>query len=66
MKQLLKQIGDYRKQIDAFSATGEKEVEDFRIKWLGTKGIVKTLMGEMKNVPTEKRKEAGQVLNEFK
>ena len=30
------------------------------------KGLVKTIMGEMKNVPNEKKKEAGQLLNEFK
>jgi phenylalanyl-tRNA synthetase alpha chain len=33
---------------------------------LGTKGIVKAIMGEMKNVPNEKKKEFGQILNEFK
>jgi phenylalanyl-tRNA synthetase alpha chain len=31
-------------------------------KWLGTKGLVKNLMGEMKNVPNEKKKEFGQIL----
>src|SRR6185436_20172914 len=36
------------------------------IKYLGTKGIVKNIMGEMKNVPAEKKKEFGQVLNDFK
>jgi phenylalanyl-tRNA synthetase alpha chain len=41
-------------------------VEEFRIKWLGTKGIVKSIMAEMKNVSPDKRKESGQVLNEFK
>ena len=43
-----------------------KQVEEFRIKYLGTKGIVKAIMGEMKNVPAEKKKEFGQILNEFK
>ena len=44
----------------------KKQAEEFRIKYLGTKGIVKTIMGEMKNVPAEKKKEFGQILNEFK
>ncbi len=43
-----------------------EEVESFRIKYLGTKGLVKTIMGEMKNVAAENKKEAGQLLNEFK
>jgi phenylalanyl-tRNA synthetase alpha chain len=41
-------------------------VEQFRIKYLGTKGLVKTIMGEMKNVAAENKKDAGQLLNEFK
>ncbi len=66
MEQLLKQIEEYKKEISAFSATDEKQVEEFRIKYLGTKGIVKSIMGEMKNVAAENKKEAGQLLNEFK
>ncbi len=66
MEQLLNQIEGHKKEIGAFTAADEKQVEEFRIKWLGTKGIVKALMGEMKNVPAEQKKEAGQVLNEFK
>jgi phenylalanyl-tRNA synthetase alpha chain len=66
MEQLLKQIADYKNEINAFSPTDEKQVEEFRIKYLGTKGIVKAIMGEMKNVAAENKKEAGQLLNEFK
>jgi phenylalanyl-tRNA synthetase alpha chain len=66
MEELLKQIEDYKKEIAAFTAADDKSVEEFRIKWLGTKGIVKAIMGEMKNVPNEKKKEFGQILNEFK
>lgn len=42
------------------------DAETFRIRYLGTKGLVKALMGEMKNVAAENKKEAGQLLNEFK
>jgi phenylalanyl-tRNA synthetase alpha chain len=66
MEQLLKQIEDYKREVAAFSASNEKQVEEFRIKWLGTKGFVKAIMGEMKNVTAEKKKEAGLLLNEFK
>ena len=66
MEELLKQIQDYRSEIENFNATEKKVAEEFRIKWLGTKGLVKNLMGEMKNVPNEKKKEFGQILNEFK
>ena len=66
MDDLLKQIQDHKSEIAAYTASDDKAVEEFRIKWLGTKGLVKNLMGEMKNVPNEKKKEFGQLLNEFK
>jgi len=66
MEQLLQQIENYKKEIETFNAADAKAVEEFRIKWLGTKGLVKNLMGEMKNVPNERKKEAGQILNDFK
>ncbi|MBS1654773.1 MAG: phenylalanine--tRNA ligase subunit alpha, partial [Bacteroidetes bacterium] len=66
MEQLLEQIEAYKNEVAQFTAADAKAVEEFRIKWLGTKGIVKATMGEMKNVPNEKKKEFGQILNEFK
>ncbi len=63
MEQLLQQIDSYKKEITAWQ-DGDAEV--FRIKYLGTKGLVKTIMGEMKNVAPENKKAAGQLLNEFK
>lgn len=66
MQELIQKIESYKAEINAFSATDDKLVEDFRIKWLGTKGLVKGIMGEMKNVPNEQKREAGQLLNDFK
>ncbi len=66
MQELLNKIDEYKKEMTSFPATDEKQVEEFRIKYLGTKGLVKSIMGEMKNVPVEQKKEAGQLLNEFK
>ena len=50
----------------AFKANDDEDIEAFRIKYLGTKGLVKSVMGEMKHVPAEQKKEAGQILNSFK
>ena len=66
MEKLLADIEAYKKEIRDFNAVDLAAVEEFRIKYLGTKGIVKSVMGEMKQVAPEKRKEFGQVLNEFK
>jgi phenylalanyl-tRNA synthetase alpha chain len=66
MEELLRQIEAYRKEIEGYEITNAQELESFRIRFLGTKGITKSLFGEMKQVPAESRKEFGQVLNEFK
>src|SRR5687768_62313 len=66
MEQIVQQIESYKKEVESFSATDAKAVEEFRIKWLGTKGLVKILLAEMKNVPNERKKEFGQAMNEFK
>ncbi|MBI3719374.1 MAG: phenylalanine--tRNA ligase subunit alpha [Sphingobacteriales bacterium] len=66
MEKVLEQIESYKKEIEALAVKGAKELEEYRIKFLGTKGIVKALMGEMKNVASEQKKQFGQVLNEFK
>lgn len=66
MASLQEQINQYEQEINAFQPANAAELEDFRIKFLGTKGIVKQIFGEMKNVPADQRKEMGQVLNAFK
>ncbi len=66
MENLLQQLELYKKEITAETANTPEAVEAFRIKYLGTKGLLKAVMGEMKNVPNERKKEFGQLLNEFK
>lgn len=66
MQDLLQQIEQHKKEIESFIAPNEDAAEAFRIKYLGTKGIVKNIMQEMKNVPNERKKETGQLLNSFK
>ncbi|HWB27047.1 MAG TPA: phenylalanine--tRNA ligase subunit alpha [Chitinophagaceae bacterium] len=66
MEQLLLQIETYKQEAAAYNAGNADEVEAFRIKYLGTKGLVKSVMGEMKNVPNESKKEFGLILNDFK
>ena len=55
-------IGDVR----GFKATSKEEVEAFRIKYLGSKGLLKDLFAEFKNVDAELRKDFGQALNNLK
>lgn len=66
MEEILEQIASLKTEISTATATNKEEIEAFRIKYLGTKGIVKALMGEMKNVPNEQKRAFGQTMNEFK
>lgn len=66
MEQILERIDQIRKEVSEFAASDPKAVEEFRIRYLGTKGLVKTLMGEMKQVPNDQKRAFGQVMNEFK
>ena len=66
MQSLQQQIKVYEEEIQAFQPQNAQELEAYRIKFLGTKGIVKQIFGEMKNVPGDQKKEAGQLLNAFK
>ena len=66
MEKLLEQLENYKKEISAANPISAEEIENFRIKYLGTKGLVKSVMGFMKDVAVDKKKEAGQLLNEFK
>ena len=66
MEDVLQQVENYAREIASFDSTDPETLESFRIRFLGMKGLVKSLMGEMKNIPAEKKKEFGQVMNAFK
>ncbi|HEV3223341.1 MAG TPA: phenylalanine--tRNA ligase subunit alpha [Puia sp.] len=66
MEELLEKLDSYRKEIIGTEPDGADAAEAYRIRFLGTRGIVKNLFQEIKNVPAEKKKEFGQILNEFK
>ena len=48
------------------STTATADLEQLRIEFLGKKGPISSLMGELRNVPNEQKKEAGQIINEVK
>ena len=62
----MKLVENSKEEIKNFSTTDKNPAEAFRIRFLGTKGLIKSLMGEMKNVSLENRKQMGQVLNDLK
>ena len=63
---MIEQIIQNIKDIESFTSTSKDEIEKFRIKYLGKKGLVTDLFKEFKNVPNEEKKEFGQLLNQLK
>lgn len=54
------------KEVEGFKASTAAEAEEFRIKYLGKKGLLNDLFTDFKNVPAEARKETGRLLNDLK
>jgi phenylalanyl-tRNA synthetase alpha chain len=52
--------------IESATPKSQEEVEQFRIKYVGSKNIIKPLFGEIRNVPNELKKEFGQLVNTVK
>jgi len=50
-------------EINHFTINDIQTLEKFRIQYLGTKGILKDLFGDLKSVPNEDKKDVGQLLN---
>jgi phenylalanyl-tRNA synthetase alpha chain len=59
-------INQYTSEINSFQPKNADELELFRIRFLGTKGIIKDLFEEFKTVSSEDKRVFGKVLNEFK
>jgi phenylalanyl-tRNA synthetase alpha chain len=53
-------------EIKSINPSTAAELEQFRINYLGKKGIVTNFFSELRNVKPEERKEAGRILNELK
>ena len=66
MEELTKKIKAYKKEIGEYSLKTGDSAESFRIKYLGTKGLIKSVMLEMKNVPAEHKRAFGQIINDLK
>ena len=63
---MIEQIKQHIQDVNLFQSTNLVEIEEFRIKYLGKKGILNDLFAQFKAVPNEQKKEFGQVVNELK
>lgn len=53
-------------EIKSALPSNAEEAEQFRIKYLGSKGVLKDLFAHMAQLPNEKKKEYGQLMNTLK
>jgi len=63
---MIQKIKDYITEVENFQAKTADEIETFRIKFLGKKGLLNEFFAEFKNVPNEQKKEFGQTINQLK
>lgn len=63
---MIDKIKELITEAETFKAQSKEEVEAFRIKYLGRKGLLNDYFAEFKNVANEQKKEFGQTINKLK
>lgn len=63
MKELIQQ---YLAEVEAFTSADAQEIEAFRVKFAGRKGLLNDLFEQFKQVPGPEKKEVGMLLNRLK
>ena len=63
---MLQNIDRILDEAGQFKAETKEDIEQFRIKYLGKKGILTELFANFKNVPPEQKREMGQKINLLK
>ena len=59
-------VDEMKAAIEAEQPSNLDELEQFRIKYLGSKNAIKSLFGEIRNIPNEQKREYGQRVNAVK
>jgi phenylalanyl-tRNA synthetase alpha chain len=63
---MLNKIKNLLDEVNSISASNSQELESFRIKYLGKKGIISELFEAFRSVSAEEKREVGQNLNQLK
>ncbi len=59
-------IATLLQEVEHFKAENAAQIEEFRIHYMGKKGVVQALFADFKEVAAEERKAMGMLLNELK
>ncbi len=63
---MIEEVKSHIKTVEDFTAKTLDEVENFRIKYLGKKGILNHYFAQFKAIPNEEKKVYGKAINELK
>jgi phenylalanyl-tRNA synthetase alpha chain len=63
---MLQNIDRILEEAKQFKAKTKEDIEQFRIKYLGKKGVLSDLFAGFKDVPSEQKRETGQKINHLK
>jgi phenylalanyl-tRNA synthetase alpha chain len=63
---MIEKINELIKEVEQFKAENKEQLEHFRIRILGSKGVLKDLFQNFKTVNSEKKKDIGQAINTLK
>jgi len=63
---MIDEIEKIKSEIESFTAREAAEIEHFRIRMLGRKGLITNLFKDFKNIPVEQKKQTGKLLNALK
>jgi phenylalanyl-tRNA synthetase alpha chain len=63
---MIDKIKEHIEEAKAFNTKNKEALENFRVKYLGSKGLLKELFAEFKNIPSDQKKDFGQVINTLK
>ncbi|HLP19371.1 MAG TPA: phenylalanine--tRNA ligase subunit alpha, partial [Chitinophagales bacterium] len=66
MQEIFDKANTVLQEINTAAPANADELEQFRIKYLGTKSVLKDLFGAMGQLPGERKKEYGQLMNTLK
>ena len=63
---MIDKIKQHIEEAKAFNDKNKESLEQFRIKYLGSKGLVRELFNEFRNIPNDQKKDFGVVMNTLK
>lgn len=63
---MIERIDELLVEVEQFSSSAKEEIEQFRIKFNGKKGVLNDIFEKFKEVPNDQKKDFGQKINSLK